>query len=95
MIWTTLGVSVAIVAVFCVSVVELVVGHPIFERSRGYIAVAFTISGIVAWFLGRFLARRRLANKPEDEKDLRPFRSAILGADVCRFGNNHAVHRYD
>lgn len=67
MIWTILGVSVAIVAVFCVSVAELLVGHPIFERSRGYIAAAFAVSGIVAWFLGRFLARRRLANTSEDD----------------------------
>jgi hypothetical protein len=69
MIWTVLGVSVAIVAVFCVSVAELLVGHPIFERSRGYIALAFGISGIAAWFLGRFLAQRRLANQSaEDSK---------------------------
>jgi hypothetical protein len=67
MIWTILGVSVAIVAVFCVSVAELLVGHPVFERSRGYIAAIFAVSGIAAWFLGRFLGRRRLANKPEDE----------------------------
>ena len=57
----------AIVAVFCVSVAELLVGHPVFERSRGYIAAIFAVSGIAAWFLGRFLGRRRLANKPEDE----------------------------
>jgi hypothetical protein len=67
MIWTILGVSVAIVAVFCVSVAELLVGHPIFERSRGYIAAVFAVSGIVAWFLGRFLARRRLANESEED----------------------------
>jgi hypothetical protein len=67
MIWTILGVSVAIIAVFCVSVAELLVGHPIFERSRGYIALTFAVSGIVAWFIGRFLARRRLANETEDE----------------------------
>jgi hypothetical protein len=67
MIWTILGVSVAIVAVFCVSVAELLVGHPIFEHSRGYIAISFAVSGIIAWFIGGFLARRRLANKPEEE----------------------------
>ena len=67
MIWTILGVSVAIVAFFCVSVAELLVGHPIFERSRGYIAAIFAALGIAAWFLGRFLARKRLANKSEDE----------------------------
>jgi hypothetical protein len=67
MIWTILGISVAIIAVFCMSVAELLVGHPIFERSRGYIALTFAISGVVAWFIGRFLARRRLANETEDE----------------------------
>ena len=67
MIWTILGVSVAIVAFFCVSVAELLVGHPVFERSRGYIAAVFAVSGIFAWFLGRFLGRKRLAHKSEDE----------------------------
>jgi hypothetical protein len=67
MIWTILGVSVAIVAVFCVSVAELLVGHPIFERSRGYIALALTISGVAAWFVGRFLGRKRLANQQQEE----------------------------
>lgn len=67
MIWTILGVSVAIVAVFCVSVAELLVGQPAFERSRGYIAGVLAICGIVAWFFGRFLGRRRVANQPKDD----------------------------
>ncbi|HEY0552382.1 MAG TPA: hypothetical protein VGF13_22470 [Verrucomicrobiae bacterium] len=67
MIWTILGVSVAIVAVFCVSVAELLVDHPIFERFRGYIALALAVSGIAAWFIGRFLGRKRLANHEQLE----------------------------
>jgi hypothetical protein len=67
MIWTILGVSVAILAVFCVTVSELLVGHPIFERYRGYIALTLIIGGIVAWFMGRFLGRRRRASNPEEE----------------------------
>jgi len=58
MIWTILGVSVAVVAVFCVAVAEMLVGHPIFEHNREYIAGALAACGIAAWFVGRAFARR-------------------------------------
>lgn len=59
MLWTILGISVAVVAVFCVSVAELLVGHPLFENHRLHVAGALSAVGIVAWFAGRYLARKR------------------------------------
>ncbi len=63
MIWTILGFSVAIVATFCVVTAEMFVGNPLFERSRGYIAAVFAASGVAAWFIGRFLGKKRRANQ--------------------------------
>lgn len=68
MIWTILGVSVAVVAVFCVSVAELLVGHPIFELHREYIAGALVLGGVAAWFVGRYLAQRRKDDTDESTR---------------------------
>jgi hypothetical protein len=66
MIWTILGMSVAIVAFFCVSVSETLVGHPIFEMFRPYAAIVLGVAGIGGWFLGRALgARRRVQNEEQ------------------------------
>src|ERR1043166_2642480 len=70
MIWTILGISVAVVGVFCVSVAELLVGRPLFEDHRGYIAIAFGVCGAVAWFTGRYLARNREAAQAEESAKL-------------------------
>jgi len=70
MIWTILGVSVAIVAVFCVTVAELLVGHRLFEQYRGYIALTLAISGVAAWFVGRFLGKRRQAKESDEDKKI-------------------------
>lgn len=65
MIWTILGVSVAIVAVFCISVAETLLGKPIFENHRQYIAGAFGALGVVAFLIGlRIKGKRR-----EDQED--------------------------
>lgn len=61
MIWTILGFSVAIIAVFCVSVAETLVGKPAFENHREYVAGALVILGVVAWFAGRLSGKKRLA----------------------------------
>jgi hypothetical protein len=58
MIWTILGISVAIVAVFCVTVAESLVGTPLFEQHRPHAALALALSGAIAWFIGRALASR-------------------------------------
>lgn len=70
MIWTILGFSVGIVAFFCVAVAETLVGKPVFEENRMYIAAVFTAAGVVAWFLGRYFgARKREAQKENEEDD--------------------------
>jgi hypothetical protein len=59
MIWTILGVSVAVVAIFCVAVSEFLVGTPFFEARRPHVALALAFCGVVLWFLGRYFGRRR------------------------------------
>jgi hypothetical protein len=72
MIWTILGVSVGVVAVFCVAVSELLVGRPAFEAHRAECAVALGIAGIILWLVGRRRDRKRQA-APGDDKDASPF----------------------
>ena len=70
MIWSILGVSVAVLAVFCVAVAELLVGRPVFENHREHIALALAVSGVIAWFVGRVLggkARKESAIESDDE----------------------------
>ena len=58
MIWTILGISVAILAVFSISVAEILIGRPVFENHREYISGALAAAGVAAWFVGRFVARQ-------------------------------------
>jgi hypothetical protein len=74
MIWTILGVSVAVVALFCISVAETLVGRPIFEDHRAYIAGVLVVAGVSAWFIGRHLADKRgLPASEETEQTGRHF----------------------
>jgi hypothetical protein len=57
---------VAIIAVFCISVAQLLVGTPIFEAYRFHAAAALAGAGIVAWFIGRKIGARQKA-ATEDE----------------------------
>lgn len=74
MIWTILGMSVAIVAAFCISVSETLVGHPAFEASRPYAAGALVVAGVISWFVGRTLATRRQQRQEESKFVLFDFR---------------------
>ncbi len=65
MIWTILGMSVAIIAAFCVSVSETLVGHPLFEAYRLHSAGALVAAGIAGWFAGRALANRKRSREEE------------------------------
>ncbi len=56
MIWTILGISVAIMAVFCISMAETVVGNSFFETYRHYIAATIGIFGIGCLIAGRIVA---------------------------------------
>jgi hypothetical protein len=58
MIWTILGISVAILAVFCISVAETLVGHPLFEQLRPYTAMGLGVAGAILWFVGRALSAK-------------------------------------
>jgi len=75
MIWTVLGISVGIVALFCIASSEMLLGHPLIEKYRYETAAAFVVAGIIAWFAGRHRNRKRrmLAEEGEDEKAPRTF----------------------
>jgi hypothetical protein len=68
MIWTILGFSVGIVAFFCITGAETLVGKPMFELNRALIAGAFAIVGVVAWFVGRYLGSRKSGAESETEE---------------------------
>ena len=71
MIWTILGISVAVLAVFSISVAEMLVGKPIFENNREYIAGALAAAGVAAFLVGRAIEGRR--ETPEGEEGSRRF----------------------
>ena len=66
MIWTILGFSVGILAIFCIAVAETIVGKSVFELNRMYIAGVFVVAGVAAWFIGRHLGgKKRIENEEE------------------------------
>jgi len=62
MLWTILGFSVGILAVFCITVAETLVPLPMFDQFRPYAAIALGVAGGVFWFIGRALGRKLAAN---------------------------------
>src|ERR1051325_4220611 len=82
MIWTILGISVAIIAVFCITVAETLVGQPVFESHRHYLAGALGALGLLAVFLGRHLHAKRGAQQ-KAEADLA---KTFLLLDLCYWG---------
>lgn len=66
----------AIVAAFCVSVAELLVGKPVFENNRPHIAGALVAAGVVAWFVGRALQPKPVS--AEMDPDLAPRRFVLF-----------------
>jgi hypothetical protein len=86
MIWTVLGISVAIIAVFCVSLAETVVGHPIFENHRLHIAVALALPGAVLAVLAWIVSVRRKAMDFDDTKTFILFDLRFWGPMLIVFG---------
>ena len=66
-----LGFSVALIALFCFAVAGLLAGKPAFEMCRPYLAASMVVMGVGAWFMGRFMSRRKsLAPRdPEEEAE--------------------------
>lgn len=59
MIWSILGVSVAVVALFCIAVAELVCGQEYFEEHRLLISLALGLVGMGVWSFGRWKPAQR------------------------------------
>jgi hypothetical protein len=78
MIWTMLGCSVAVVAIFCVAVAEFLVGTPFFEARRPHFAMGLAICGAILWFWGRRRKEKKVEEASEDETDTRVFVLADL-----------------
>jgi hypothetical protein len=85
MIWTVLGLSVAIIAVFCVSVAELIVGHPVFESQRLPIAGALAATGLVLAMFG-WVFRARRASRNDDRRSFILFDVRFWGPMLVVFG---------
>lgn len=64
MILVILGMTVAVVVLFCIAAAELWVGHPLFEEHRAHFALALGGTGVVLLSAGLLLARRR--NRAKD-----------------------------
>ncbi|MBI5384527.1 MAG: hypothetical protein HZA90_07535 [Verrucomicrobia bacterium] len=69
MIWAIVGFSVAIIAMFCVSLAEFAAERPWFEQNRAYLAAAMMALGVVFWFAGRMKSRRAAAAEAKAPKD--------------------------
>lgn len=67
MIWTMIGLSVAIVALFCVGMAELALGRPFFEEHRIHLALGLAGLGGGIWLTSVILAKRRQENGTEDD----------------------------
>ena len=85
MLWTILGISVAIIAVFCISVAELIVGHPLFESQRLHIAGALAAVGLVLALFG-WVFRARRADKDDDRRPFILFDVRFWGPMLIVFG---------
>jgi hypothetical protein len=72
MIWTILGISVAIMGVFCISMAETLVGKPLFENNRPYIAIATAVAGVATWLFGYHLGVKQ-RRKRDGTTDSTPF----------------------
>jgi hypothetical protein len=86
MIWTILGISVAILAMFCITVAETLVGKPMFENYRAHAAIALGVAGAICWFIGRAIAARDSQNEDAPRRfvltDLRYWGPMLLALGI-------------
>lgn len=85
MIWTVLGFSVAILAIFSISVAELLVGHTFFERQRLHIAGALAVAGSALMMFGWILRTRR-AHRSDEPGSFILFDVRFWGPMLMAFG---------
>src|SRR5678815_3181385 len=84
-----LGVSVFVIAVFSFSVASLLAGQSWFETVRPYAAGGFVAAGVVAWFVGRALGRKKptpVQEADEDGSDFSLFDLRYWGPMLFVFG---------
>jgi hypothetical protein len=75
-IWSKLGISVALVAAYCIAIAELLQPTRFYERHKWSICATAIISGAIAYGVGRYVLRRihtryleAQAKLPEAERD--------------------------
>jgi hypothetical protein len=86
MIWTVLGLSVAIIAVFCISVAEIVLGQPLFESHRPHIAGGLAAAGVMLAMFGVVFRTRRRASGDDDRRSFILFDLRFWGLMLIVFG---------
>jgi hypothetical protein len=65
-LWTRLGISVALLGMFCILCSELMLSDGFYDTNRTRIAAAMAVLGIVLFFFGR-AANQRQAQRLKDE----------------------------
>src|SRR5436305_75708 len=71
-IWSRLGLSVAIAALFCIGATETLQSRRYFEHYKWYICATFVVSGALLWLVGRswnarFAKVKTTAQEPGNE----------------------------
>jgi hypothetical protein len=78
-IWTRLGISVALAALFYIAVAEMLQDKHVYEVHKWRFCIGFVVAGIALFFVGSWLNRRTRARYqagqatlPEQERDYDP-----------------------
>src|SRR5438046_5141864 len=67
-IWSRLGVSVALAAIFCIAATELLQSKVFYELYKWHICIALMLCGAILWLVGRSLNARFARKNPPVEQ---------------------------
>jgi hypothetical protein len=94
-IWSRLGISVSIVATFCIIMTEVFQSRSFYEIYKWYICAGFLAMGCVIWIVGRVLNARTSAKArqpdaaeggEETENETNPDNAAPMLLNLCYWG---------
>jgi hypothetical protein len=94
-IWSRLGISVAIVATFCIIMTEVFQSKSFYETYKWYICAGFLAMGCIIWIGGRLLNARTAAKAKqpdvpaegeETENETNPGNAPPMLLNLCYWG---------